>query len=42
MKYYTGGADELIGFDFCCDIANNIIKAEPKEIRPWLARPGAE
>lgn len=31
MKYYTGGADELIGFDFYCDIANNIIKARETE-----------
>ncbi len=27
MKYYTGGADEIIGYDFYCDIADNIVKA---------------
>ena len=27
MKYYTGGADEIIGYDFYCDIADNIAKA---------------
>lgn len=26
MKYYTNGQDEIVGFDFYCDIASNIFK----------------